>query len=163
MKNRISEPIEKLFYHGLDQKKGHDEVAKTRFAIIGLDEREKKLALSTIRHFYRLQDNSTMSLDQNEFRLTLFLDNSSIIIEFFFFDVNDPDDMRKLLCMEFTGAFVTEENTKSGGDGSILGRTTERVGRFPSMRDGGPTNVSVLGFENEIYMEYRNNEIRTNE
>jgi len=62
-------------------------------------------------------------------------------MEVLFLALDDDDDRKKLLSMEFTGGWVNEarEIAKSIID-DLIGRT----GRFPSMRDGGPTWAGVI-------------------
>lgn len=62
-------------------------------------------------------------------------------MEVLFLALDDDEDRKKLLSMEFTGGWVNEarEIAKPIID-DLIGRT----GRFPSMRDGGPTWAGVI-------------------
>lgn len=62
-------------------------------------------------------------------------------MEVLFLALDDDEDRKKLLSMEFTGGWVNEarEINKPIID-DLIGRT----GRFPSMRDGGPTWAGVI-------------------
>ncbi len=66
---------------------------------------------------------------------------SGIDMEVIFLALDDPKDVRKLLSLELTGAWVNEcrELPKAVIDG-----LTHRVGRFPTKADGGPTWHGVI-------------------
>lgn len=61
--------------------------------------------------------------------------------EFLFLALDDEDDRKKLLSMEFTGGWVNECREI---DKAIIDDLIGRTGRFPSMRDGGPTWAGVI-------------------
>lgn len=62
-------------------------------------------------------------------------------IEVLFLALDSSEDVRKLLSMELTGAWINEAREIPK---AILDALTGRVGRFPSMADGGPTWSGVL-------------------
>lgn len=66
---------------------------------------------------------------------------AGIDCEVIFLALDDPKDVRKLLSLELTGAWVNEcrELPKS-----IIDGLTHRVGRFPVKADGGPTWRGVI-------------------
>lgn len=66
---------------------------------------------------------------------------AGIDCEIIFMALDDPKDVRKLLSLELTGAWVNEcrELPKAVVDG-----LTHRVGRFPTKADGGPTWRGVI-------------------
>ena len=66
---------------------------------------------------------------------------SGIDMEVIFLALDDPKDVRKLLSLELTGAWVNEarELPKAVVDG-----LTHRVGRYPTKADGGPTWRGVI-------------------
>lgn len=66
---------------------------------------------------------------------------AGINCEIIFLALDDPKDVRKLLSLELTGAWVNEcrELPKAVIDG-----LTHRVGRYPSKADGGPTWHGVI-------------------
>jgi hypothetical protein len=68
-------------------------------------------------------------------------DAAGIDCEVIFLALDDPKDVRKLLSLELTGAWVNEcrELPKAVIDG-----LTHRVGRFPTQADGGPTWHGVI-------------------
>lgn len=62
-------------------------------------------------------------------------------MEVLFLALDDENDRKKLLSMEFTGGWVNEAREI---EKSIIDDLIGRTGRFPSMRDGGPTWAGVM-------------------
>lgn len=62
-------------------------------------------------------------------------------MEVLFLALDDDEDRKKLLSMEFTGGWVNEAREISK---PIIDDLMGRTGRFPSMRDGGPTWSGVM-------------------
>ena len=58
-----------------------------------------------------------------------------------FLALDRPEDVKKLLSLELTGVFINEAREIPK---SIVDACTMRVGRFPSMKDGGPTWYGVI-------------------
>lgn len=74
--------------------------------------------------------------------LTLPLDGGTTIqAEFIFLALDTPKDVKKLLSLELTGAFINEAKEIHK---AILDGVTQRVGRYPSMKDGGATWNGVI-------------------
>ena len=65
--------------------------------------------------------------------------------EVIFLALDKPEDVKKLLSLELTGAFVNEAREVPK---EIIDACTMRVGRFPSMKDGGPTWYGVIADTN---------------
>ena len=62
-------------------------------------------------------------------------------LEVIFLALDRPDDVKKLLSLELTGVWINEAREIPK---SIVDACTMRVGRYPSMRDGGPTWYGVI-------------------
>lgn len=62
-------------------------------------------------------------------------------MEFVFLAVERPEDVKKLLSLELTGAWVNEAREVPK---AIIDALTGRVGRFPATKDGGATWSGVL-------------------
>lgn len=62
-------------------------------------------------------------------------------LEVIFLALDRPEDVKKLLSLELTGVWVNEAREIPK---SIIDACTMRVGRYPSMRDGGPTWYGVI-------------------
>lgn len=61
--------------------------------------------------------------------------------EFYFIALDTPKDVRKLLSLELTGAWVNEAREIAW---AVIDRLTERVGRYPSMEDGGASWAGIV-------------------
>ncbi|NCC52445.1 MAG: TerL [Spartobacteria bacterium] len=68
-------------------------------------------------------------------------DGTKIDAEIFFLALDKPKDIKKLLSLELTGAWVNEAREISK---TIIDAVTSRVGRFPAAKDGGPTWSGVI-------------------
>lgn len=62
-------------------------------------------------------------------------------MEVLFLALDREEDVRKLLSLELTGAWINEARYIPKG---ILDALTGRVGRYPAMRDGGPTWSGIV-------------------
>jgi hypothetical protein len=62
-------------------------------------------------------------------------------LEVLFLALDRPQDVKKLLSLELTGAWINEAREVPK---AVVDAATGRVGRFPSMRDGGCTWSGVL-------------------
>lgn len=68
-------------------------------------------------------------------------DGTTVLAEFIFLALDNPKDVKKLLSLELTGAFINEAKEIHK---SILDGVTQRVGRYPSMKDGGASWSGVI-------------------
>lgn len=66
-------------------------------------------------------------------------------LEVIFLALDNEDDIRKLLSLELTGVWANEAREMPKG---IIDACTMRVGRFPSMRDGGPSWYGMIADTN---------------
>lgn len=68
-------------------------------------------------------------------------DGTRMVSQVYFLALDRPEDMRKLLSLELTWAFINEarETPKSIVDG-----VTQRLRRYPSMRDGGFSRSGLI-------------------
>ena len=64
-----------------------------------------------------------------------------IEMEVVFLALDRPEDVRKLLSLDLTGVWVNEAREVSK---TIIDACTMRAGRYPSMKDGGPTWFGVI-------------------
>lgn len=65
--------------------------------------------------------------------------------EIIFLALDKPTDVRKLLSLDLTGVWVNEAREVPK---SVIDGCTMRVGRFPPMKDGGPTRYGVIADTN---------------
>lgn len=68
-------------------------------------------------------------------------DGTVLQVEVLFLALDKPDDVKKLLSLELTFAWINEAKEI---DLAVLDGVTQRVGRYPSMRDGGATWNGVI-------------------
>ena len=68
-----------------------------------------------------------------------------IDLEVIFLALDSEEDIRKLLSLELTGVFANEAREMPK---SIIDACTMRVGRFPSMREGGPSWYGMIADTN---------------
>ncbi len=66
-------------------------------------------------------------------------------LEVIFLALDRPDDVDKLLSLDLTGVWVNEAREVAK---AVIDGCTMRVGRFPSMKDGGPTWYGVIADTN---------------
>jgi len=68
-------------------------------------------------------------------------DGSVLNLEVMFRALDRPNDVKKLLSLELTGAFINEAREVPK---QILDMLQGRVGRYPNKRDGGPTWYGII-------------------
>jgi hypothetical protein len=68
-------------------------------------------------------------------------DGTGLDMEVIFLAMDRPDDVGKLKSLELTGAWVNEAVET---DKAVVDMLTQRVGRYPAKRRGGPTWTGVL-------------------
>lgn len=66
-------------------------------------------------------------------------------LEVIFLALDRPEDVKKLLSLELTGIWINEARELPK---SIIDACTMRVGRYPSMKDGGPSWYGVIADTN---------------
>jgi hypothetical protein len=69
------------------------------------------------------------------------LEGDGFHIEVLFLALDRPDDIKKLLSLELTGAWINEAREVPK---AILDALTGRVGRYPAVKDGGCTWFGIL-------------------
>lgn len=67
--------------------------------------------------------------------------DDEIDCEVLFVALDRPDDVKKMLSLELTGAFVNEAREVSK---TLIDAVSMRLGRYPSARDGGPTWYGMI-------------------
>lgn len=128
-----------IFHRASRQKPGRMGIRKTRFAVVRNSYPELKS--TTLKSWQEWFPEEICPVRTNESPMTGRLrlplpDNTSIDMEILFIALDKPRDIAKLLSLELTGAFVNETKEVQK---EVVDTLTSRVGRYPSMRDGGPT------------------------
>jgi len=131
-----------IFTRGCEQK-AFQGVRKTRWAVIRATYPELKS--TTIRTWQQWfpQEVAPMKWDapiSSLVKLPL-ADGTRAEIEVLFFPVESPQEIEKLSSLEITGAWVNEARELPV---DVLNKLTERVGRFPPTKEGGPTWRGVI-------------------
>lgn len=115
----------------------HRNVRKTRWVVVRNSYRE--LNDTTIKTFFDWIPEDAGIFERTS--MTFFLqyplpDLTVVKAEFMFRALDRPDDSKKLLSLEITGAFINEAREIRK---EVVDLIQTRIGRYPSQRDGGPT------------------------
>lgn len=126
------------------QKRGPDGVVRRRIAIIRNTYPELKT--TTIKTWHQwIPANSGKWVDQGPPSHTISArDGTGTLLaewEVIFVALDRPEDVRKLLSMELSMAWINEAREVPK---AILDGLTGRVGRYPAVRDGGCTNPQII-------------------
>lgn len=128
-----------MFRRSLQQEKGPDGVRRTKWAVVR--NTNPMLRTTTIATWLSWFPES----DWGPFRwsppFTHHIVKGDLDMEVIFLALDRPEDVKKLLSLELTGVWINEARELSK---SIVDACTMRVGRFPSMKDGGPTWSGVI-------------------
>ena len=126
----------------LQQKPNKEGVRKSRWAIIRNTYRE--LIDTTMKTWFDWFPEDMGHLMKQDMVWTVNYplgDGTTVHAEFMFRALDKPNDVKKLLSLELTGAFINESREVPK---QILDMLVGRVGRFPSMRDGGASWYGVI-------------------
>jgi hypothetical protein len=131
-----------LFNWAMTQHANHDGIRRSRWAIIRNTYRElEDTTLQTwfdwfprdLGVFREAKMTHVMSIDQ--------ADGTQVQAEFLFRALDRPDDIKKLLSLELSGAWINEAREVPL---AILDMLQGRVARFPPMREGGPRISNII-------------------
>lgn len=132
-----------IFYRALQQAPGPDKVRRSRWAAIRNTYGELKS--TTIKTWCDWFDGmQTMKWDTpiiSTLKLPDLGDGTSLELEVMFIALDRPDDAGKLRSLELTGAWLNEASEL---EKTVLDMATQRVGRYPSMRVGGPSWTGII-------------------
>lgn len=122
-----------------EQAPGLDGIRRTRWAVIRNTYTE--LRDTTIKTFHDWLPPSmfgTWQVANHDYYITAI---PGVHIEVLFRALDNEADIKKLLSMELTGAWLNESREIPW---AIVEAITGRVGRYPAMKDGGPTWYGVF-------------------
>lgn len=121
-----------------EQAAGPDGIRRSRWAIIR--NTAPQLTTTTLRTFQELvpATHAKVSMDSP---ITVRLQSGGLDAEFLFLALDNEQDVRKLLSLELTGAFVNEAREVPL---AVIDQLTARVGRYPSARLGGATWSGIV-------------------
>jgi hypothetical protein len=124
----------------LEQAPGKDGVRRTRWAFIRQTYPElKSTTIKTWLDWVRPEKFGPVKWEAPIKHLVKL--GKDCELEVLFLALERPDDTKKLLSLELTGAWVNEAREVPK---AVVDAATGRVGRFPSARDGGCTWSGVL-------------------
>ncbi len=124
--------VREIARRSLRQKRGPDGVRRTRWAIVRNSYRE--LEDTTRKTFEQWVPGRLGRWRETDFAFDMRIED--VDAEVLFRALDRPDDIRKLLSLELTGAYVNEAKEVPRG---VVDMLKVRVGRYPAMKDGGPT------------------------
>ena len=132
-----------VFRRALTQHKNADGLRKSRWAIIR--NTNPQLRTTTIKTWLDWFPENDWGKFIWSVPYTHHIKKGDIDLEVLFLALDRPEDVKKLLSLELTGIWVNEAREIPK---SIIDACTMRVGRYPSMRDGGPSWSGVIADTN---------------
>jgi hypothetical protein len=132
-----------VFRRSLQQDKGPDGIRKSRWAIIR--NTNPQLRTTTIKTWLDWFPETEWGKFTWSVPYTHHIKRGEIDLEVIFLALDRPEDVKKLLSLELTGIWINEAREIPK---SIIDACTMRVGRFPSMKDGGPSWTGVIADTN---------------
>lgn len=132
--------IFEMLKRSVQQRPGPDGIRRTRWAIVRQTLEQLRMTvlldimswLRPIMH-YRVSDKLVI------------IEVGDIYSEWFLIPLEEPEDQRRLLSMQLTGAFLSEAIEISP---DLVPAISGRCGRFPSAADGGCTWFGLFGDTN---------------
>lgn len=132
-----------IFRRATQQAPGPDGKRKTRWAVIR--NTNPQLKTTTIKTWLDWFPEDVWGKFNWSPPFTHHIRKGDIDMEVIFLALDKPEDVKKLLSLELTGVFINEAREVPK---AIIDACTMRVGRFPSMKDGGPTWYGVIADTN---------------
>ena len=128
-----------IMRRALMQKPNREGVRKSRWAVIR--NTNPQLKTTTIKTWIDWIPETEWGYFYWSVPFTHRIQKKGIDIEVIFLALDRPEDVKKLLSLELTGVWINEAREIPK---SIVDACTMRVGRFPSIRDGGPSWYGVI-------------------
>ena len=128
-----------VFRRALEQKPNDDGVRKSRWAVIR--NTNPQLRTTTIKTWLDWFPESDWGNFKWSVPYTHHIKVNDLDLEIIFLALDRPEDVKKLLSLELTGIWVNEAREIPK---SIIDACTMRVGRYPSMREGGASWSGVI-------------------
>ena len=126
-----------------NKKKGLDGVRKSRWAVIR--NTNPQLKTTTIKTWLDWFPEEDWGKFHWSVPYTHHIKKADLDLEVIFLALDRPEDVKKLLSLELTGIWINEAREIPK---SIIDACSMRVGRFPSMKDGGCTWTGVIADTN---------------
>ena len=132
-----------IIRRALTQKQGEDGKRKSRWAVVR--NTNPQLRTTTIKTWLDWMPEDQWGSFKWSVPYTHHIKKGDLDLEVIFLALDRPEDVKKLLSLELTGVWINEAREIPK---SIVDATTMRVGRYPSMRDGGPSWYGVIADTN---------------
>lgn len=132
-----------VFRRALMQEKNADGVRRSRWAIIR--NTNPQLRTTTIKTWLDWFPEDEWGKFSWSVPYTHHIKRADLDLEILFLALDRPEDVKKLLSLELTGIWINEAREIPK---SIIDACTMRVGRFPSMKEGGCTWTGVIADTN---------------
>lgn len=132
--------VKELFRRARHQLPGPDGWRRTRWAIVR--QTYPELKSTTIKTFQEWIPDAIAPIRWDvPITARMVLADEKVDAEFIFIAVERPDDAKKLLSLELTGAWVNEAREMSK---KVIDDLIGRLERYPALKDGGPTWSGLL-------------------
>jgi len=128
-----------ILRRSLIQEPSEDKIRKSRWAVIR--NTNPQLKTTTIKTWLDWLPEEEWGDFTWSVPYTHRIKKGDIDLEVIFLALDRPEDVKKLLSLELTGVWINEAREIPK---SIIDACSMRVGRYPSMRDGGPTWYGVI-------------------
>jgi hypothetical protein len=127
----------------VNQQPNANNVRRTRFAVIrNTNPQLKTTTIKTWRDWFSDDIGKFVWSPPYTHHVSFALgDGTTVESEVIFLALDKQEDVKKLLSLELTAVWINEAREIPK---SIVDACTMRVGRFPSMRDGGPSWFGVI-------------------
>jgi len=132
-----------VFRRALQQEPNKDGIRRSRWAIIR--NTNPQLRTTTIKTWLDWFPEDDWGRFHWSVPYTHNISKADLELEVIFLALDRPEDVKKLLSLELTGIWINEAREIPK---SIIDACTMRVGRFPSMREGGPSWSGVIADTN---------------
>ena len=132
-----------VFRRALGQKQNPDGIRRSRWAIIR--NTNPQLRTTTIKTWLDWFPENDWGKFLWSVPYTHHIKKGDLDLEVIFLALDRPEDVKKLLSLELTGIWINEAREIPK---SIIDACTMRVGRFPSMREGGASWTGVIADTN---------------
>lgn len=130
--------VMEILRRAVEQQPGPDGVRRTRWAVIRNTYPELKSTTIKTWNFWIPRSWGKMNMGSP---MSHTLRTPDLDVEVIFLALDQPDDAKKLLSLELTGAWVNEARQIPK---TIIDALTGRVGRYPSKLDGGATWSGII-------------------
>ena len=121
-----------ILRRALQQERGPDGIRRSRWVVIRNTYPE--LRDTTRKTFEQWVPSHLGKWNEQQFTFTMRFDD--VHAEVLFRALDHPDDKKKLLSLELTGAYINEMREVSK---EVIDLLDTRIGRYPSKREGGPS------------------------